>query len=154
MECGGHDGEPDSSYLPLSRVRYDSPNSGRSCTGGRDNSDTQSWRTGTTSENVSTLFAHVKPRKTVRIQLYTLSSIGFFLNSGTDAHTASATDPYLRWRRRLLRSRLLVQGREQWRRRRHDRPWRADQALDFHRDQGTERVGHQFWRAVGAHPKS
>jgi hypothetical protein len=77
--------------LPLSCAIRASPDpdpiSGRSCTGGRDNSGTQSWQIGTTSENASMPFAHVKQRKTVRIHVFTLSSIRFGLfNSGADAH--------------------------------------------------------------------
>ncbi len=38
----------------------------RSCMVGRDNSDTANWQIGNIFENVSTLFEHVKPMKTVR----------------------------------------------------------------------------------------
>lgn len=75
--------------LSLTSVRYELLPiplcSGRSCTGGRDNSATQSQQIGTTSENASMLFAHAKPRKTVRIRGF----LPVFLvvpDLGTDTH--------------------------------------------------------------------
>ena len=64
MECGGHDGEPTS--LPLTPIRYKPDPLRRSYMVERDNNDTRNWQIGNTFENVSTLFAPVKPMKIVR----------------------------------------------------------------------------------------
>jgi hypothetical protein len=64
MECGGHDGEPPS--LLLTPIRYKPDSVRRSYMVERDNSDTPNWQIGNTFENVSTLFAHVKPMTIVR----------------------------------------------------------------------------------------
>lgn len=52
--------------LHLTPIRYKSDSSRRSYMAERDNSDTPNWQIGTTFENVSTQFAHVKPMKIVR----------------------------------------------------------------------------------------
>ena len=71
--------------LPFSLVcRYElfpdpAPLPVASCTGGRDNSDTQSWPIGTTSENASMPFALVKPTKTVRLRGFLPYIHTFFL---------------------------------------------------------------------------
>ena len=65
----------------------------RSCTGGPDNSDTQSWQIGTTSENASTPFAHAKPTKTVRIRGFLRYSILFFLVVVPDLETDTHHPP-------------------------------------------------------------
>ena len=63
MEYGGHDCEPPSLLTP---IQYKSDLLRRSYMVERGNSDTPNWQIGTTFENVSMLFAHVKPMEIVR----------------------------------------------------------------------------------------